>query len=152
MHKNSLGFTLVETLIVLGIMGLLTVVVLFTFANKGADKQLDADTLNIKTLLEEARSLTLSAKDASSYGVHFETRKIVLFTGESYTAGLSTNKESLLGSSVEISSIDLTLGGSDVVFNRLTGSTSQSGTVTLRLVSDTSKTQIITVNAVGTVE
>jgi len=146
------AFTIIETLVIIAIIGVLLIIVLFTFANKGADKQLDADTLNVKTLLEEARSLTTSAKDASSYGVHFETRKIVLFTGATYTAGLSTNKESLLSSTVEISNISLVGGGSNVVFNRLTGGTNQSGTVTLRLVANTSKTRTVTVNAVGVVE
>jgi prepilin-type N-terminal cleavage/methylation domain-containing protein len=146
------AFTIIETLVVIAIIGVLFVIVLFTFADKGADKQLDADVLNTKTLLEEARSLTTSAKEASAYGVHFETNKIVLFTGSTYTAGLSTNKESLLNSVVEISSINLSGGGSDVVFDRLTGGTSKSGTVTLRLVSDTGNTRTVEINAVGTVE
>lgn len=140
-----------EILIVVAILSLLAVVVISGFISLRKQTALDSAGENIMSVLNEARSKTLASKDDSEYGVHFETDRIVLFKGDVFSAADPDNKEFVVLSSVEISNIDLNGGGSDLVFERLTGKTDNNGTTTLRLKSDFSKTKDIVISSTGIV-
>ena len=75
---------------------------------------------------------TLSSKDFSQYGVHFEEQKVVLFKGAIFTEPNSNNKEVKISSPVEIYNISLNGGGSNVVFQKLTGKTNEYGTISFQ--------------------
>ncbi|HBV01545.1 MAG TPA: hypothetical protein DEF00_04135 [Candidatus Taylorbacteria bacterium] len=143
------GFTLLEILLALGIAAVVTVISVTSLSNFNKGKALGIETEKVFSLLTKARSLTLAAKDGLSYGVHFEERKAVLFSGVSYSANASTNQIQLLNDEVKISTIALTGGGAEVLFKKLSGATDQNGTITLALVRDASKTKIITVAGTG---
>ena len=83
--------------------------------------------------------------------MHIGSTKITLFTGSVYSVGASTNQDFNLNSRDSIITISLTGGGSDVVFVRLSGETSQNGTITLSS-SALSQTKTITVYKTGVVE
>jgi hypothetical protein len=112
-------------------------------------KALQAVAESTLSLLNEAQNSTLSAKDSYSYGVHFESSEITLFRGVAYSNSDPNNRTVDIDGAVEISNISLVGGGQDVLFQRLTGKTSQSGTITIRLKSDTSKTKTILIEASG---
>ena len=150
--SNRRAFTLIETLVAIAIMVMLAVVVVFSLAHKKGESSLDADVLKVKTVLAEARSDTLSGKEASAYGVHFGTDTVTLFKGTTYSSTSPDNELFQLNDDIEISSISLAGGGSDLVFRRLTGATDTPGSITLQIKTDSAKTATITVNAVGTVE
>ncbi|MDO8620447.1 MAG: type II secretion system protein [bacterium] len=143
------GFTLIEMLLSLGIVILISFLGVTSLSNFNKDKALLAETENVLALLSKARAYTLSAKEGASYGVHFEERKTVLFTGPTYTAGVATNKEQGLNGEVKISALSLVGGGSEVLFTKLTGGTAQSGTVTLASVRNASQTKVVTITATG---
>ncbi|MDO8590467.1 MAG: prepilin-type N-terminal cleavage/methylation domain-containing protein, partial [bacterium] len=148
---STKGFTLIEILIVLVIAGIITLIVTGAFSKATGREALDKETALTLSLLNQARSQTLSAKGALTYGVHFETTKAVLFIGPTYSSGASSNVTEPMNPLVEISDITLAGGGSDVVFNRLTGETGQIGTVTLSLVASSTQSKTITVFATGLV-
>ena len=104
---------------------------------------------DILSLIDEARGDTLSAKDGYSYGVHFESAKIVIFRGTVYSSSDSSNKTVDVDGAVDVYNVSLTGGGQDVLFQRLTGKTGQNGTVMIRLKSDNSKTKTITIEVSG---
>ena len=79
--------------------------------------------------LKEARVKTLASEEAQQYGVHFEEGRFILFGGASYNPA-STTSSFFMPSSIRISNINLAGGGSDVVFERLTGKTTQPGVIT----------------------
>lgn len=139
------GFTLVEILIGIAILMLLAVIGWNTLSRFRQTADLNRAAEAGISLLNDARSRTLSSVDASQYGVHFQTDRIVLFKGGSYSAGSPDNVEFLLPRTVEVSSISLIGGGSDAIFTRLTGMTSQSGTITFRLIANTAQTRMITI-------
>src|SRR3989338_2917483 len=85
------GFSIAEMLIVLGVSAIITTIVVGVFAKAPGRQALDKQTSVVLSLLEHARGLTLSAKNASTYGVHFETSKAVLFTGPTYSANAASN-------------------------------------------------------------
>lgn len=153
-HPFQKGFTLIELLIVVGIIGILLIITLSRIGNFGSQTDLDTTAQRVVSTLERARNQTLASEDATVYGVHFETTKYVLFKGATYDP-LDTNNKEYDISSTTISNITLASSippppaGADVVFDRVRGTTSNSGSVTLQLVADTSKTKVIVINALG---
>lgn len=143
------GFSLVEMLLVLAIFAIITLFAVSAFSKATGREALDKKTGVVLSLLEQARNLTLSAKGASVYGVHFETAKAVLFTGPTYSASATSNVIESVNSPVQISSISLSGGVSDVVFSRLIGDTGQSGTITLSLIASSTQAKTITIFATG---
>lgn len=142
------GFTLIELLIVVGIIGILLIITLSRIGNFGSQTDLDTTAQRVISTLERARNQTLASEDATVYGVHFETTKYVLFKGAAYDS-LDTNNKEYDISTTQFSSINILPSSADVVFDRVRGTTSNSGSVTLQLVADTSKTKVIVINALG---
>lgn len=143
------GFTVIEFLIALSILAILAAIVFTSMSRFRNSKALQVVAEDILSLLDEGRADTLSAKDSYAYGAHFESSAIVLFRGPAYSSFDSSNKIVDIDGAVEISNISLAGGGQDILFQRLTGKTSQNGTVTIRLKEDTSKIKTIAIEASG---
>ncbi len=149
MYKK--GFSLIEIIIVIGILGLLTAISVATFVTFRNSQGLNKDTETVVEVLEQARTQTLSSQNGSAYGVHFGTSAVTLFAGGTYAAGAAGNQIFSLLSSDTILTITLTGAGSDVVFNRLTGETGQDGTIVLSSAS-AGRTRTVTIYKTGVVE
>ncbi len=147
--KTRLGFTLVEILVVIGIIFLLSIITFSSFSNLNKKELLDKESLKVLSIIQDARSLTLSSKNSSQYGVYFEGDKVTFFAGDSYNPLNSDNLITDLSSQVIISSINLDGGGLELVFERLNGRTQQFGTVVMELVSDSSSSKTIRVFETG---
>ena len=143
------GFTLVEILASLAIVGIIAAISVSSFLNFNRKEALELETGKMLSLLAEARALTLSGKDGAVFGVHFETGKAVLFKGATYSAGSAGNRELRIHDEVRLSAITLAGGATDVVFKKLTGATAQSGTLTLVSNRDATDTRTITITATG---
>ena len=145
------GFTLIEQVLVIAIIVLLVTITLVSFSLFRQERQLEGTTAELVSTLEQARAQTLAFTGQSVYGVHVDTNQFVLFQGGSYDAAAATNKVFLLSQDVEASAWVLQGGGNDIIFDRLTGKTSQSGAITLRIKQHTSRTKTITVLTTGVV-
>ncbi|MBI4118065.1 MAG: type II secretion system protein [Parcubacteria group bacterium] len=143
------GITLLEILVALSIFGLLGTFGVTTLSGfkKAIDLSGAADTTI--AMLEDARSRTRFSNDRSQYGIHFATNRVTLFRGVSYVEGAPENESTTLPQTVEISTVTLTGGGSDVLFEVLTGEANKTGTVIIRLKSDVSKTRIVEIQQSG---
>ena len=132
--NHSIAFSFVEMLVVIAIVFVILASAggMFVFLRTiRATQSLNQAGQAVKYRLEEARSLTVASKNGLAYGVHLESAKVVLFVGPSYVAGASTNQTTLFDTSVTIPAsggINLTPAGSDVLFARITGAASKSGT------------------------
>ncbi|KKR46169.1 MAG: hypothetical protein A3G47_00380 [Candidatus Zambryskibacteria bacterium RIFCSPLOWO2_12_FULL_39_45] len=145
------GFTIFEFLIAISIMALLVAIVFSGFINLRKHQALKLDTETIAGILREARSETLASKNGTRYGVHFSATKVTLFAGSVYNPSDPNNKDFMLNASDAVFNITLAGGGSDVIFNRLTGETSQNGVITLSSPS-TAQIKTVTVYKTGVVE
>ncbi|MFA4890139.1 MAG: prepilin-type N-terminal cleavage/methylation domain-containing protein [Candidatus Paceibacterota bacterium] len=143
------GFTVIEIAIVVVILAVLTAMAITSFSGFRQNQLLNSDVNKAVSIINEARSKTLSSQDFSQYGVHFETTKLALFKGATYVASSPDNASSTLSSFIEISEISLAGEGSDVIFQKLTGKTDQSGAITFRVKADTSKTKTINISSTG---
>jgi len=148
-HK---GFTLIEILFSIAILGIIITIITFSFSKLNSQQALDKNADLVVALLNEARSLTLSSKNDSQYGVYLEASQVVLFEGATYSSTNPTNVTTAMNSLVGIQNISLTDGGSSVVFKRLDGGTDQTGTLEVFLVGSTGTFHTITISGTGIVE
>ena len=145
------GFTILEIIISLSIFLILAVIVVSSFSSFRNNQELTNAVQKTINLLNLARSKTLSSEGSSQYGVHFESSRIVLFKGASFSESSPDNNAEAFSSLIEISAINLNGGDNNLVFQRLTGKTGNYGTVTLRIKSDVGKTKIIDIKNTGIV-
>ncbi|MFC1721999.1 Tfp pilus assembly protein FimT/FimU [Patescibacteria group bacterium] len=147
------GFTLIELLVVIAVIAILSLVVIVNYANYRQSSQLDITTQQIISTLRDAQSRSVAAKDAESYGVYFQVNagaddEYVLFQGDSYAGGTTLTTfavPSILG----LSTVDFAGStGNEVVFDELTGTTSNYGHVTVTLTG-TSTEKDVSVSSEG---
>lgn len=129
---NMKGFTLLEIVITTSILVLIGAIALVSFTNSRNIRDLNATGINILSILQSAQSKTLASESDSSWGVHLEQGRYVLFKGSSFASATST-QEYILPSALEIVIINLAGGGADIIFDRLTGRTGQNGTFEVRI-------------------
>jgi len=135
-----------ETLIVLAIFTILVSMTISSFSKVGGSEALDTTVVSLISVLNEAKSLAVSSKDASDYGVRILSNKFVSFKN-----GYGTlNKEITISNLVTMSTS--TGVGTDVIFNNVSGSTNASGTITITVLGDPSKNSTIRIYSTGVIE
>ena len=149
-HKNTKpklvsGFTLVETLVVVGLMVLLLATGLFlgvdTFKNYTRRSERDV----LVSVLTKARSRAMNNMYQTPHGVcRDSSSNYVIFRGSTYIGGASTNEEIPGNSAVTISGLPLCSSGG-VLFSQLAGTTTD---LTITITQD-SRTSTIEVNEEG---
>ncbi|TSC67828.1 MAG: Uncharacterized protein CEO19_33 [Parcubacteria group bacterium Gr01-1014_73] len=152
LSKLQKGATLVEMLVVLAIAAVLFVLVYEVFVNYNRGQALEKSAAAVAAVLSEARGKTLAGRGAAQYGVHFAADSVTFFTGAVYNPADSANKTERLSSLVEISAIILNGGGSDAIFEKLTGATNQYGVITIRDKNNPAQIMIVTIYQTGLIE
>ncbi|MFA5773588.1 MAG: prepilin-type N-terminal cleavage/methylation domain-containing protein [Candidatus Paceibacterota bacterium] len=151
--KRNKGISIIEILIVISIIVIISAIAIPNFSKFHNQQALRNTTEDVISLLNEARNSTISSKNSNTYGVHFQSDKVILFAGSSFNDSPS-NKQINLDSSVIIPAtggINLNGGGSDIIFARITGDTTNNGTIVIQLVSDTTQQKIITISKIGVI-
>jgi len=147
------SFTLIELLVIIGAMIILMALAAPAFRIFQKESDLNDSAEEIINILRLAQNKTLASEGASQWGVYFSTstspHQYVLFQGTDYDSRVvSSDEVHKLPKSIGIYEINLG-GGSEVVFNRVSGETNQSGNIKIRLISDISKTKIIYIENSG---
>lgn len=145
------AFSVVEILIAMAIVAVAVTVVTVSLSKLNSRQALDKSALLVSSVLDEARAKTLSSQGGSQYGVHFEDTQVVLFIGNAYSPATLSNVANRLDSRVGIRNITLSGGGNNIVFNRLTGQTNQSGTAELYLRASTTQYRTVNISSTGVV-
>lgn len=144
----SAGFTLIELLVVFAIVAVLVLLAIFAFRYFQEERALTGATEGVLSTIAQARWRTLASKNQTVAGVHIEAGSYVLFQGVNYVAGAATNETFLLPPEVEFNGWNLG-GGDELIFDRLTGKTSQAGTIQFRLKNRPARTKTITILGTG---
>ena len=143
------GFTLIEIIIAISIMVFLfSASISYYFATNESTK-LSTSAQDIISSIKLAKNRTVASLASSSYGLHFENNQYVMFRGVSYSASDPNNIFYAVPTGIEIANIALEGGGSDVVFDRITGKVVNNGSINVRVISDTSKSKTITIPVSG---
>ncbi|PJE74492.1 MAG: hypothetical protein COV01_00440 [Candidatus Taylorbacteria bacterium CG10_big_fil_rev_8_21_14_0_10_41_48] len=146
LRRRTFGFTLVETLVVVGIISIISAISLTSLASLSRNEALSANASALAARLRDARARTLASVGGMQYGVYIATTSITFFTGSSYDPSTSTNDVFALSRYVNASS-----SIQSVVFERVTGNSSASGTIEMFLLSDSAKKKTLTVQTSGLV-
>jgi prepilin-type N-terminal cleavage/methylation domain-containing protein len=151
MRIHTKGFTLMEIVIVIAIIVAILAVFIPNLSSFRDDQALKNTTESVVSILNQARTQTLSSQNSMNYSVRFENNKAILFSGTVYDSSDVNNKTANFDESVSlpVSNISLNTGATAVTFDRLTGDTNQYGTITIELLSDTTKKKIININKLG---
>jgi Tfp pilus assembly protein FimT len=145
----SRGFTTIEIVIVLSILLVLILVAVPFFQSFSVSHQLATDTQDILNTLRRAQNAAMASKENSKFGVNFGTgsgASFVFFRGDSYATRDPEYDE--VYTLPQILSLSLNLGGSqEIVFNKLKGTPTVTGTITLTSVNN--ETRTLNINEVG---
>lgn len=150
-NSSGAGYTLIEMLIVIAILGIAVSIVSLNFSASRGRHELNNDTDAVVSLINEARSRTLAGDSGSAYGIHVESSKAVLFSGATFAADATGNKEVMMDSGIEIATIDLAGGAADIFFKKLTGDTDQYGTLVVERTAEPSDHRTISIEKTGLV-
>ncbi|MFA6177806.1 MAG: hypothetical protein WC694_02855 [Candidatus Paceibacterota bacterium] len=140
------GISVIEILIIIAVLGIIFLIFIPQFSKLREMQVLKSGVGDILSSIDKARSETLASVDSSSYGVHFQSDKIIIFKGTVFSDSDVNNKTINITTPATISDITLGGGGSDLYFNRLSGAPNTTGTV---IVSTTSYSKTITISATG---
>jgi prepilin-type N-terminal cleavage/methylation domain-containing protein len=144
----SRGFSLIEMLIVIGIIALLVGIGVNSFVSARNSKQLDVTLQAVASKLYEAKSSAISGKNGQNFGVKFNSSSYVYFVGSSFNPSDSANVTFQIPSNINMT---YTLPGPDyaVIFSRMTGKPQVSGNITLTRTDNASSTQTIVIGTLG---
>lgn len=145
------GFTLVEMVVSLAVLaGILSLSVLY-YQTTQVRADLNGQISQFVSYARLSQSNASAGKNGLNHGVHLESARYVLFSGDVYGEGADENFEVSLPGSISIQNISLNGGGSDVLFVSPDGETSDYGT--LDFVSTQAGSNItITISQVGTID
>ena len=129
------AFTLIEILISIAILLLLIAVAIPEFNKLRNSQLLNSTVEDVVAGINKASSNTLASLDSSSYGVHFASNQIIIFTGTVFNSNDPDNEIISIQNPVTISNISFTGGASSFYFNRLTNRPNITGSITLSLSS-----------------
>lgn len=146
--KNSAGFTIIEILVVMGLLAMVAGLTMVININDYRGYLFRGDRDVVVNVLERARSqainnvcLGATCTGGMPHGVHVQASQVVLFQGATYSAGAATNQVFPFNGGAQAA------GLSDVVFTQLSGDAAPTGTISL---SDTlGHSSVITVNSEG---
>lgn len=148
--QRSQGFTLVELIIVAAIIGLIAAVASGVLGNLSSASALRAGSGEVYRALIAARASTLASTNDTVYGVHLTTSSVTRFTGSAYVPGAASNQVYTFDRNISATGT-LPISGANIVFERLTGKPSATGTVYVRSASGDGTTTI-TIQGSGLIE
>lgn len=140
-----------EVLVIIAVIGILISVALPQFSKIKENQVLKNGVSDILSSIDKARSQTLASLNSSPYGVHFQSDRVIIFTGTTFSAGASGNETISIVTPASITNV--AIGGvsgttGTMYFNRLSGSPSPS-TVNTITISTSNFSKIITISATG---
>ncbi len=149
------GMTLIELLVVIVILGVLIAIAIPVIYHFQRESDLNDNFEEIISILRLAQNRTLASEGASQWGVYFTTttdpHQYTLFKGEGYATRVSSSDE-IYKLSKRVEFLQIGLPGEEVVFNRILGSTNQSGQVSIGLKSVPNKVRTVYIETSGVVQ
>ena len=145
--RSRRGLTLIEIVVVIAIVAIVATLIFGAFSRYRNSQAVDVNSRKVLTALEEARSNTLDSLEGSQYGVRFHSDKAEVFKGGTYSSA-NVVREYELDDPVVVEEISIG-GGSDVIFERLSGKAVNSGFLRLGLPGSDSTDVRIIIEATG---
>lgn len=145
------AYTLIEVLIVVGVLALLTGLASLSVVSFGQTGDIEAARAVVSGALKESQANSMAEEDQEPWGVHFESARVVIFrdSGSGFIAGASSNIVRVLPNKTTLSWA-LSSGGDTLEFSLRTGKPDKPGTITFQ--GSAPQTQTLTINSEGMIE
>lgn len=143
--KAATGFTLIEILLSVAIISIVASLSLPILSSFNDRNDLDITAQGIASGLRRAQTYARGVNGDSQWGVRVQSGSATVFKGSSYGT-----RDTAYDETTTIPALLTPTGLSDVVFSKLEGAPSQTGTITLTN-TNTNETRAITINAEGMV-
>ncbi len=151
---NSLrGFSLIESLVVIGVTAVLSVIIFANFFTRNAYETLNSTVKKVTATLREAESRSAAQDGGTVWGVHFDnstgTAPFYAIFKTSYSPA-NTAGYYPLPYGVSFSTSSIALGSStDITFAQISGIPSATSSITLYLTTGAATSTTIIVNSTG---
>ncbi|MEK7607276.1 MAG: type II secretion system protein [Patescibacteria group bacterium] len=136
------GFTLLEVLLSVAILSLLAGIGAPIFQSFQTRNALDITATEIAQNIRRAQALSRASEGDTTWGAFIQNGQVTLFKGASFAT-----RDTDYDETIDLSSSITPSGVSEIVFSKLTGLPSATGTITL--TSNTNETRNIIINAQG---
>lgn len=138
--RTRQGFTILEILIVVTLLGIIAAMLLSGFRNYTAYQQYTQAIRNVQALVQESQTNARLSVGGTAHGIKIQTNSITQFVGDTYTLTDPANRVT------ELTTIELTpslSGGVDeIVFGSLSGYPSAVGDIDIAGTSYSAATSI----------
>jgi len=151
-RQKKTGFTLIEVFIAIAIMLLIISIPTYIFQNTNKKQSLEKAVSQVVSIINGAKSLAISSKEFSDYGVKINSDSIISFTGSVYNQSDSQNVSYALDSSVTITNINILGSTGTISFQKIKGSTLNTGSFKIQLKDNPTSYKTITIYPTGLLE
>ena len=139
--RANLGLTLIELLIVLGIFSLVGITTGVGFSSLLFQSYFTNTVERLVRTLHTAQVYSFSGRNDSSWGVHYEAGKVVLFKGTDYSS-----RDPAFDAVTDIPSVVVITGWNDLYFDKIRGVPSSTLSI---LVEVSGRAGTVSVNEQG---
>jgi prepilin-type N-terminal cleavage/methylation domain-containing protein len=142
--KNKLGFTIIEVLIVIGLLGVIAGMGLTIDLNFYTREIRSSEHITLISLLHRARSNAMNNVSYSDHGIHIENHTYTIFSEMPYDSSNLSNQ--IINANPNF----IITGLNEVIFEKMSGNTENVGTVNIVDVNGNEK--IINIQANGLID
>jgi prepilin-type N-terminal cleavage/methylation domain-containing protein len=146
-RRLTSGFTLIEILVVVGVLVLIFAIGVFIDSSNLGRETLAREQETLITILHRARSRAMNNIYATSHGIHIGADEYVLFRGASFDPAAATNENIERNGKININTAGI--DANEVVFQQLSGNTLVMGDIVL---NDPIRAKKITIHQSGLID
>ncbi|HEU0080555.1 MAG TPA: prepilin-type N-terminal cleavage/methylation domain-containing protein [Candidatus Paceibacterota bacterium] len=139
------GYSLAELMVAVAIVALMATISVASLSSYLKRESLASNAAALANAIREARSRTLASIKGQQYGVQVDSDRFTLFSGPALSS-TTADAPYLFASGVRASTAVPV-----VLFSRVTGNSSASGTIDLYIVGDPAKKRTVSVQGTGLV-
>jgi len=126
-HGNKSGFTLIEVLIVVAVMGILSVIMINGYVSFQKSNELSENSKIVISFMRETQKNSISQKLGKKWGIKIEGNDTFTIFEDPWETSVS-KKSYNLPPSLQFDNFSINGGGSFIIFNKITGETDNYGT------------------------
>ena len=132
---NTKGFTLIEMIFAIMIIGIITAISINSFQNAQLKKQQKAIVESIISYIDKAKADTQAGKGGTQHGIKFNENEFVLFSGSNFNPNDSSNRVISIDPRFNIET-KLTNQDKTLFFYRLFGTANEPTEITIKHIDD----------------